>query len=230
MRVDIVILSNAKNSDLKAITQQAIDTCISSEKDIQFDILVIEQQVGVPYKNCAVLYDASEFNYNRFMNKGIALGNSKYVAICNNDLIFSPNWCSVLIEAMEKHSLLSGCPICPNVQPGRLPLTEEVYFGYRNSHEVSGWCIMMNREIFKTIGKLDEEFPFWFADNVYSEQLKKHGINHGVVSKSIVLHLGSKTLNTLPKDEKDPITTGLCGKFVEAHPNNESAEFFKRFL
>ena len=128
---------------------------------------------------------------------------------------------------MQKYNLLSACPICPNVQPHRLPLTEEVYFGYRNSHEVSGWCIMINRDILKIIGKLDEEFPFWFADNVYSEQLKKHGINHAVFSKSVVQHLRSKTLDTLPKEEKDPITIGLKDKFIELHPDNESSIYFK---
>lgn len=228
MKVDIVILSNAKDQQLKSITQQAINTCLASEKGIEFNIIVIEQ-TNADYTGATVHYDNSEFNYNRFMNKGIALGNAPYVAICNNDLIFKPEWCSVLIAAMQKHNLLSACPICPNVQPLRLPLTEDVYFGYRNSHEVSGWCIMMNREIFKIIGSLDEEFKFWFADNVYSEQLKRHGIKHACVTKSVVLHLGSKTLNTLDKEDKRALTSGLVDRFLKVHPDNESAKFFRKF-
>lgn len=228
MKVDIVILSNAKDAELKSITQQAIDTCIASEKEVEFNIIVIEQ-TNAEYTGATVHYDISEFNYNRFMNKGIALGNSPYVCICNNDLIFKPGWCSALIEAMQKHNLLSACPICPNVQPSRMSLKEEVYFGYRNSHEVSGWCIMMNRDIFKIIGKLDEEFKFWFADNVYSEQLKKHGINHACVSRSVVKHLGSKTLNTLSKDGQKELTHNLVDRFLKVHPENESSKFFRKF-
>lgn len=230
MIIDVVILSHGKTPELVATTQNAINSCLASETENDFNIIVIEQQLGVCYKGCAVVYDNSEFNYNKFMNKGIELGNAPYVAICNNDLIFSPNWARILISAMQKHELLSACPICPHVQPGRLPLTEEVYFGYRNSHEVSGWCIMMNRDILKIIGKLDEDFPFWFADNIYSEQLKKHGIKHGVVSKSVVEHIRSKTLNTLDKETHDSLTNGLIERFVETHPENESAVFFKRHI
>ena len=228
MKVDIVILSNAKNDQLKSLTQQAIDTCIAADPEIEFNIIVIEQQLGVIYNNCAVVYDQREFNYNRGMNKGIALGTAPYVCICNNDLVFFKEWASVLITAMKEHNLLSACPICPNVQPYRLPLTEDIYFGYRNSHEVSGWCIMMNRDIFKIIGKLDEGYPFWFADNVYAEQLKKHQINHACVTRSVVQHLVSKTLSTLHKEEKDHLTIGLKERFCEEHPDNESAIYFKK--
>lgn len=228
MKVDIIFLSNAKSDELKAITQQSIDTCLASEKDIEFNIIVIEQQAGVTYNNCSMYFDDSEFNYNRFMNKGILLGDSKYICLCNNDLIFKENWCSILIAAMQKNKLLSACPICPHVQPKRMSLTQEVYFGYKNSQHVSGWCIMIDRDILKVIGKLDEEFPFWFADNIYAEQLKRHGIKHGVVRKSVVEHIGSKTLNTLESKEKDNITRDLIESFISKHPRNESAVFFKR--
>lgn len=228
MKVDIVILSNAKNAELKRITQQAIDTCLASESENEFNFIVIEQNNQVEYTGCQVHYDYDDFNYNRSMNKGISLGEAQYIALCNNDLIFKENWCSILIEAMQKYELLSACPICPHVQHHRLPLTEEVYFGYRNSHEVSGWCIMINRDILKIIGKLDEEFPFWFADNVYSEQLQSHNIKHAVVTKSVVEHLGSKTLNTLQGAEKNAITHDEMKRFIHRHPKNESAVYFSK--
>lgn len=228
MKIDVVILSHGKTPGLIATTQNAINSCLASETEIDFNIIVIEQQESVTYEGCQVHYDSSEFNYNKFMNKGIELGDAPYIALCNNDLDFKPQWASILIVAMQKHNLLSACPICPHVQPPRLPLTEDVYFGYRNSHEVSGWCIVINRDILKIIGKLDEEYPFWFADNVYSEQLKKHDIQHAVVSKSVVEHIRSKTLNTLDRQTHKNITTGLIEKFVEQYPENESAVWFKR--
>jgi GT2 family glycosyltransferase len=227
MKVDIVILSHGKTPELRGTTQNAINSCLSSESEIEFNIIVIEQEDTATYTRCQVYYDYDDFNYNRSMNRGIELGDAQYICLCNNDLIFYPNWCSILIDAMQKHELLSACPICPHVQKHRLSLKEEIYFGYRNSHEVSGWCIMINRDILKIIGKLDEEFPFWFADNVYSEQLKRHNIKHACVTKSVVEHLGSKTLNTLPQKEKDAITTNEAQRFVLRHPRNESAVYFK---
>ena len=47
MKVDIVILSNAKNADLKATTQQAVDSCLKSDDGIDFNIIVIEQNDNV---------------------------------------------------------------------------------------------------------------------------------------------------------------------------------------
>ncbi len=228
MQIDVVILSNAKTAELKAITQQAINSCLQSETEIEFNVIVIEQNPNVFYENCKTYYDASEFNYNKFLNKGIELGSAQYIALCNNDLVFNSDWCSTIVAAMKKYNLLSACPVCPHVQKYRMPLTEEIYLGYRNSHEVSGWCIVINRDILKVIGKLDEGFPFWFADNVYSEQLKKHGVAHALVTGSVVEHLGSRTLNTLDKVEKDSITTDKIVPFFETYPENESAIHFKK--
>lgn len=227
MKVDIVILSHGKTPELIATTQNAIDSCLKSESEIEFNIIVIEQG-DAEYTGCKVYYDASELNYNKFMNKGIELGDAQYIALCNNDLLFQENWCSIIISVMQKHNLLSACPICPLVQPKKMVLKNDVYFGYRNTYEVCGWCIVINRDILKIIGKLDEGFPFWFADNIYSEQLKKHGINHGVVSKSIVRHLGSQTLNSLSHEDQYNLSHKHVPKFIEQHPKNESAKFFKR--
>ena len=68
MKVDIVILSNAKTPSLKAFTQQAINTCLASESEIEFNFIVIEQNNQVEYTGCQVHYDYDDFNYNRSMN------------------------------------------------------------------------------------------------------------------------------------------------------------------
>lgn len=231
MQVDIVILSNGKTEELRKVTQQSIDTCIASDPGIDFNIIVIEQNEDAAYRDCNVYYCDDPFNYNKFLNKGVRLGTSPFICLCNNDLIFHTGWASTIIEAMKKYNLPSACPVCPHVQPHRLsPMTEEIYFGYRNSYEMSGWCIMIRRDIMKIIGKIDEEFPFWFADNAYAEQLKSFNIPHGLVTKAVVEHIGSKTLNTLDKAYKDSITMDDAKRFVERHPNNESAIHFKQHL
>jgi len=215
--LDVIILSNAKTPELKSLTEQAINSCVNSIGE--FNIIVIEQTKET-YENCTVYHDSSEFNYNKFMNKGISYGKAEYIALCNNDIIFDVNWWVILREYIQRFNLLSACPVS-------FQRSGEIKFGYRNAHEISGYCIVIKRELLKIIGKLDESFPFWFADNVYSEQLKKHGIKHGIVCKSVVKHLGSKTLNTLTKDEQFNVTRKHIPEFIEKHPENESAIFFK---
>lgn len=229
MTVDIIILSFAKTESLQQLTQQTVDSCLSSETKIRFNILVLEQNPDAKYTGCKTLYLIGEFNYNRFMNIGIQETKAPYVCLCNNDLIFSPGWCTNIIAAMQEHKLLSASPLCPNVQ-GKRVQGPKVDFGYNNSHHMSGWCIMTDRNLYKTIGSIDDEFPFWFADNIYSEQLKKHGIKHALVRNSVVTHLGSSTLNTLSQSLHNQYTHNFVRKFVERHPENESAKYFRRFL
>jgi len=224
MAVDIIILSYAKTQNLLELTQRTIDSCIYSEKDIQFNIVVIEQEPGVIYNNCITRHVSEPFNYNGFMNIGIGMTSNKYVCLCNNDLLFKDGWCSNITSAMGAMSILSASPLCPNQtkkQGGPIEI------GYNNSHHMSGWCIMLNRSIFETIGELNTEFPFWFADNVYSEQLKQHQIPHALIRSSVVTHLGSRTLHSIETNLHDEYTTGQIEKFIERYPNNESAKYFR---
>lgn len=227
MTVDIIILSHAKSLALKQLTQQTINSCHKSESDIKFNVLVIEQASGVVYENAATHFLSEEFNYNRFMNIGIEATHSEYVCLCNNDLLFNRGWVTNIISAMKQFNLLSACPRCPD---STYKGVSSVDFGYNNRHHMSGWCIMTARKLFETIGKIDEDFPFWFADNAYAEQLKKHEIKHALVRSSIVRHLGSRTLSTLNPNEYNEMTRALIKKFVAKYPDNESAKFFAKQL
>lgn len=222
MTVDIIILSHAKTPELQQLTQNTVDSCNASETDIKFNILVLEQQDGVVYKDCTTGFIKGEFNYNAFMNKGISLTSHEYVCLCNNDLIFEKGWCSNIIASMKKHNLLSSCPTQKEFQA--------IEYGYNNGHHMNGWCIMTNRKLYDIIGDIDTEFPFWFADNAYAEQLKKHNVKHAVVGYSVVKHLGSSTLKTLDENKHHEYTKGLIEKFIQKHPNNESAIYFKKAL
>lgn len=221
MTVDIIILSHARNQMLLDLTQATIDSCHASDKAVQFNILVLEQEPNVIYRDCITGFVKGEFNYNKFMNLGISLTSNKYVALCNNDLIFGKDWASNIIAAMKENELLSACP----AQKERTGIE----FGYANSHHMNGWCIMCDRKLFDIIGEIDSEFPFWFADNIYAEQLKRHNVKHAVVNNSVVKHLGSSTLNTIEKSLHTEYTTGLIKKFIAKYPKNESAIHFKKY-
>lgn len=219
MIVDVIILSHAKTAPLFDLTQDTIDSCHASDKNVTFNILVLEQAPNVIYRDCITGFIKGEFNYNAFMNKGISLTSHEYVCLCNNDLVFENNWATNLIQAMKENELLSACP----AQKEKIGIE----YGYANSHHMNGWCIMCDRKLFDIIGEIDSEFPFWFADNIYAQQLKLHNVKHAVVNNSVVKHLGSSTLKTIEKSLHTKYTTDLIAKFIEKHPNDESAKYFK---
>lgn len=228
MTVDIIILSNALNYRLQDYTQTTINTCLDSDKETEFNVLVIEQNPEIEYKYAKTVHITDEFNYNRFMNIGIGMTSGEYVCLCNNDLRFHKNWGKHIIKAMQDEFLLSASPYCPRSQGAVFQTGSAIDYGYSNGKHLSGWCIMADRFLFEIIGKIDEDFPFWFADNAYAEQLKAKGVKHALVRTSIVEHMGSKTLKTV--NNPDDLTTGYVRKWIEKYPQNESAIHFKNVM
>lgn len=214
-QMDILFISNAKTEALYQITKSAIDSLLKSETEIKFNIIVIEQTER-EYEYATTLQVSGKFNYNKFLNLGIGYCKSEYIALCNNDLVFQSGWANAIIKAMKEHSLLSASPMCPvshKTQRNLQPLN----YGYEIYYRLCGWCIVVNKQIFKSIGKLDESFPFWYADNCYGNQIRKAGIEHAMIRDSKVIHLGSKTLKTLPPLTQRGLTHEETARYKLTH-------------
>ena len=128
---------------------------------------------------------------------------------------------------MAENNLLSASPLCPRTQQAWAN-GDPVEYGYSNGHHLSGWCIMTNRKLYDIIGAINDEFPFWFADNVYAEQLKRYGVRHALVKTSWVDHKGGKTLRTVMNP--DALTMAYIKLFIDRYPENESAIYFSKQL
>lgn len=209
--IDVIILSYAKNEELKGLTEQTVATLITSEDEIKFNIVVIESEKKMKpeqYNNTLTIYPKSKFGFNKYLNIGLANTNADYVCLSNNDLIFTKGWASEILNAMDKDkSILSASPICPSYHPKRgYNIDSGNYYGWED--EISGWFILLKRRLLDTIGPLDEKIIFWYADNDYSELLKKFNINHALVSSSVVQHLVESTLVSLDYVEQKKNTDG----------------------
>jgi len=194
--IDIIILSCAQSTSSKIITENCIDSLIISEnpRNIKFNIVVLESNKELSpfeYSGTTTVYPDGDFGYNKFLNIGIEQTFSKYVCLCHNDLIFHPFWATEILEAFRQCAdLSSASPICPLHHP-RLgfQLYKGIYTGYRSNYEMAGWCIFAKRDIFRIMGKLDENYKFWCVDNDYAHMLSALRLRHALVSASIVDHL-----------------------------------------
>lgn len=211
--IDIVILSNAHTPELRALTQQTIDSCKISD-DIPMNFIVVEQ-TDTTYNVPSYHYD-QPFNYNRFMNFGISKGKNRYIAMCNNDLLFGAHWATNIIQAMKEFGLQCACPICPNVQGNRYH-GKIVDYGYAIREQVSGWCIVIDRELLKKIGELrwHEELPFWYSDNIFMRQLQQNGVLNAIVTTSVVQHIQSKTISLKERNQQIAWMQGSWKRFKE---------------
>src|SRR5689334_11461577 len=105
MHIDVIILSRCISENDFAINCQCIKSLIESEKEIHFDIHVIESNPEFDYTkfsysfpNVKVVIPKENFNYNRFLNIGLENSKNDLVAFCNNDLIFNKGWLSEIIR------------------------------------------------------------------------------------------------------------------------------------
>ena len=214
IEIDIIILSYARTEELKKVTLDGIDTLMKSEdpQKIRFNIVVVESNKELKpyqYPGTKTVYPWQRFGYHRYMNIGIGMTKARWVCICNNDLLFHPNWATEILRAFEADSTLwSACPACSIHHPEHgVALNSGLHYGYEVRRELVGWCIFFKRDMLKITGKLDPAFKFWFADNDYGNTLRKHHLKHALVTSSIVDHLESRTLKTKTTTEQMQLTS-----------------------
>jgi len=204
--VDVVIISWAKTPELRAVTQNCLDTLYASEVNVRFNPIIVETDKDTEYNWGVTIHPKSKFGYNKYCNLGRKKGKAPHVVLCNNDILFDAGWATCLLAARKQFPRFrSMSPWCPRTHGDVNGKRGQLIEGYQARREISGWCIFQDRTIYDTIGDLDEELVFWYVDNDYGATLMKHGIKHCLVPDSMVTHLGSEKatgLTTRTLDEK----------------------------
>ncbi|NBU96944.1 MAG: glycosyltransferase [Spirochaetia bacterium] len=209
--LDVVIISYAKDDYCRALTTNCINSLIASENNSLdlFNIIVVESEPEINWEHLAEnvkTYPAPlPYGYHKFLNFGRKMGNSPWVALCNNDLIFKDGWFTSIIEASAHlPDFMSFSPMCPMTQPlYGIRENNGVIEGYEIRKHISGWCIVHKREIYNIIGELDERFHHWFCDNDYAMELVANGLRHALVTESIVEHHDNNIGKTTERVVKD---------------------------
>ncbi|PHN02213.1 hypothetical protein CRP01_33300 [Flavilitoribacter nigricans DSM 23189 = NBRC 102662] len=209
--VDVVIISNATNRTLRQVTENCISSLLTSEDDIQFNVVVVESIHGINYDREGVetVYPETPFGYHAYLNLGRKKGSAPYVCLCNNDLVFEKKWASRIIRAMEAQpAIVSASPLCRHYHPTQgIKPNSGLIEGYQVAKHIAGWCIFQQRKIYETIKELDESFIFWYADNDYSETIKYHDLLHVLVTNSFVDHLASTTIRVTEDARRRQLTS-----------------------
>jgi hypothetical protein len=199
MKVTVVIPSYAKDESLRKLTQTTIDSLHDSSTINTFRVLIYEQNKNVSYQNAETIYYDYPFIYNKVMNDGISKAKTDWILLSNNDVFYRKNWLEEMQPAIDmgylslsplsevwhkKHGILRG---------------ERLMGGYAVGYYFCGWSLLCHKKVFKTIGKLNEGVNFFFSDNIMAEQLKFHGIKHGLICCSMADHNESTTLRKMDK-------------------------------
>lgn len=213
--VDVVFVSDTKHNRIFRMTQNAIDTCIKGANGLKVNCIVVESRKGVKYRNAKMVYPNMPFNYNGYGNLGIKEGSAHYVMLANNDLVFKSGWLTELLAA--NHPVTS--PKAPR-DPRQRDITENTK-GTQTGKHFSGWCFMMERDVWENIGGFDEDVSFYCSDDATIEQVKLLGIEPMLVPSSIVVHLGSTTLKGVSPTERKSLTDDQVRIFNKKYGQNK---------
>ncbi len=227
--VDVIIISDAKNESLYEVTRKGLDSLMQSSIKNTFTVVVIESQKDIFYEdyNCEkwehkviTYHPTEEFGYNKYLNIGIKMTSSPYIALCNSDLTFNSGWSEQMILAMEKYDKIYSCsPWCPEVLGSNENHIMKIYPGFEIRKHFTGWCILQKRSLYDIIGQIDEGVKFWWSDNILADQIQMANLQHVLVPSSVVHHHSNDigvTIETLTKDSINSFTTGEYNNYITA--------------
>lgn len=216
--VDVVMLSKARDSRTRNMTQAAVDSCFFGSNGLPVNIIVIESGLSYRYNHATTIFKRDKFNYNEFANVGAALGTAEWIMIANNDLTFHDGWLHNLVAA--DHDVVS--PHEPN-DPRQKHITANTTGDVCGTH-FSGWCFMIKRELWERIGKFDEDVNFWCSDDAVIEQVKAAGVMPMIVKDALVDHNVSTTLRTVPDAEQAELKWRNVYIFNKKYNKNKFAD------
>lgn len=209
VKLTAIVLTKTSNEAIYKMTQGCISSLMfqAGSQLFSISVVIVESEKDSPFKYpeaTRVIKPSEPFNFHRFLNLGIQSEPvSDWYLLCNNDLLFLPNWLKEIELVIERRpDLGSLSPISPTCKDQKPYInhsnSRETTFvlGYDRRKQLSGWCIMVKRRTLEKIGGLDERFSFYFADDDYALSLRRQNILHALVTRSNVIHLEDQKISS----------------------------------
>lgn len=224
-KVDVIILSNTKDVRYYNMLKQCLKS-IKLSSNVLTKTIVVETNKKLKDKQDIlnlpidhfIVPDDETFNYNRYQNYGLEYSDSNFICFSNNDVVYGRDTLETLVKYLSIYDSVS--PWERNMS-SKFFKTRGIYEGYATRQFVTGWCFMTKRSTLDKIGKFDERFSFWFADDDYSKMLQVNELKHALIGDTTVDHLVSQSHDLWPEEERHKQTDGL-GKVFEKKWNNSN--------
>jgi len=142
-------------------------------------------------------------------NQGIVKATGNIIVLLNNDTIVSKNWLENMVTCLNSHPQIGIVGPTSNFVAGkqlvRGPSLKRYDFGKGVANELnpakwfdvdflSGFCMVIKRELIDRIGLLDERFNIGsFEDNDYCLRACRAGYRLVVSGDTFIYHHGSQT-------------------------------------
>lgn len=169
-------------------------------------------------KNYKIIFNAENIGFSAGNNVGLKCAKGDYLVILNNDTRVTPGWLRTMLNHFRRNPKLGLLgPITNNIGNSAKVLThyenpddmlpEARNITYNNMGElltlktntIAFFCVMMPREVFESVGLLDEIFGLgFFEDDDYCRRVEKLGYDILCAKDVFVHHHLSASFNKLP--------------------------------
>jgi glycosyltransferase involved in cell wall biosynthesis len=194
------------------MTKQSVDSLIENTTNLK-EVIIIDDCSKEDYNdffynwlNNKTKDKDINIKYHKFENPsgvtmawnfGVQLVTHEYIAVVNNDVLFSPEWDEPLIEGLSEDVLLASPYHTRHDVPDDWPKGSG---RHSNDFNMLGCAFMTTKSGWEKIGKIDERIKIWYNDNWLVKRitvdLKKEMKE---IKESYVHHLYSKTCNERAK-------------------------------
>jgi GT2 family glycosyltransferase len=156
-----------------------------------------------------IVRNAHNRGFAAAINQGLTAAQGSMIVLLNNDTVLTPHWLEGLVTCAQHGAGLVGptsnyVPAPQYVRPGYDHLSGLVTFAeqqwqrYRGQalpvERLSGFCLLIRREVLARIGLLDERFGVgFFEDDDLCFRAKDAGFRLAVALDVYIHHFGSKT-------------------------------------
>lgn len=208
--LSVIILSYAIDDEIYQMNCRCIESLLDSEQwqEGQLQVFLVESNKQNPYRyddRVEVIVPEDKFNFHRFFNISLEHANGELIAFCNNDIVFTKGWFSAIMKVKAIHpEFMCFSPLdrsYPLMSEEALPSSNDYYIGWENKKHFAAWCFVWERKVFEIIGKFDETFDFYSADDDELQTLRYYAIPNVVVTHSEVKHLSQVVTNKMDESE-----------------------------
>jgi len=148
------------------------------------------------------------------VNKGISLSTGEYLCVLNNDTIVTDGWLEEMVKVFDRDPSIGIVNPSSNTLGQKLPdgVTPKEFTGNSKTESgmfvelgsAFGFCMLMKRELFDTIGLFDEIYGMGnFEDTDFCLRAKKRGYKTVRAFASYVYHKESRSFRLLRGFKKD---------------------------
>jgi len=160
-------------------------------------------------RDIKVIHNEKNEGFAKACNKGIEIASGDLILLLNNDTLVGPNWLRNLVKCINSAPDIGMVGQTSNFVGGsqlikgpRREKQEEFTKKYNHHNPrkwfnvdfLSGFCLLIKREVIDKIGLLDERFEIGsYEDDDYSLRVLQAGYRLVVAGDTFVYHLGSQT-------------------------------------